>query len=219
MNYSLTKLPPSRFLTEYPNMEYVSLDIVGSVKEYKTGTIWQLLWFLDDVKKAKKVFVGDYDISFLPKELNCHVVPSILDIPTHCYAILDDMSFKFPSRKKDITIQQVVSLLGQKHIKPIQSSQTKQNKDVAWERDIVTIDIHKYMDPHSIMQERPEFQLRSWIANAKITEIANHWGIWRGFLSYVPYYGEVLYLPDPCPIYDERLSHALMNVDLRKAVA
>ena len=200
---------PSRFLQVLDTMSHGLVHLIGDGKHYKTGTYAQWFEVCPTLRTRPKAFIGLPDVSFLPAYLNARVIPSIKYLRPGEVGVLDDVTRLYPSRVKNPELQEVIPQISHNGNLIITTGQNSQNRDIGFDRDQTVYDCHKFMSSKNITNERPESQLHCYVGSSQINRFSEYLGCYKGYLTYIPDFEEVLYLPEPAPWYDERLSHAL----------
>ena len=206
----------SVFLKTVDRQPHGIVHLLGTGKQFKTGTYAQLFEVCSHLRTRPKAFVGVPDVSFLPEELNARVCDTIYDVLPGEIAVIDDVARMHPSRgASDPMLTRYLGTISHKDILVILTGQCSLNYDIAFHRDQSVVFLHKYMDYHGIRAERPHVALHCLMGDKEITRWASTLDVWRGFFTYIPDFQEVLYMPDPAPWYDERLSHSLRDVTVQ----
>ena len=204
----------SKTLVHLNGMKYGLVNILGTGKTFKSGTLYSILEECPNLKYRKKAFLKFPDSDKLfPSDFNVYSVDDLNDVEPDSILIIEDANRVYPSRSsKSTELQEYLGLISHKDVVIYTTIQNTSNTDLCLlGRDQDTVFIHKKMGYSNITFEREELRSSCNCANQIIesTPVGLAFN-WR-FISYVPRFCERLILNDSPEWYDDSIAKALRN--------
>lgn len=202
-------------------MSHGVVPIVGSGKQFKSGTMYDLLSTLPSLCSRKKAFYKFPSVRELfPSFMKGYPVDNLWDVEPDSILVIEDANRVFPSRasSKATDLQEFLGVISHKDILIFLTIQNTSNTDMAFFRDQDIVFLHKRMDLVGIQYEREELQHHCSIGNIIIENTALIEGVNPLYVTYVPRFASTIILDNPPSWYGFIQSHALRNYDPRGVV-
>lgn len=208
-------------LSYIDSMNHGVVPIVGSGKQFKSGTMYQLLSALPSLRNRKKAFFKFPAVRELfPSFMRGYPVDNLWDVEPDSILVIEDANRVFPSRSssKVADLQEFLGVISHKDILIFLTVQNTSNTDMAFFRDQDILFLHKRMSPVGIQYEREELQHHCSVGNIIIENTAIKEGVNPLFVTYVPRFASTIILDEPPDWYGYAQSHALRDYDPRDVV-
>jgi len=208
-------------------LEYISgmnhgvIPILGSGKQFKSGTMYDLLSTLPSLRSRRKAFYKFPAVNELfPSFLKGYPVDNLWDVEPDSVLVIEDANRVFPSRSssKSTDLQEFLGVISHKDILIFLTIQNTSNTDLAFFRDQDILFLHKRMNPTAIQYEREDFQFYCNLANVVIEDHSLSMGVNPLMVTFVPRFAGVIIHEDPPEWYGYAQSHALRDYDARMVV-
>jgi len=209
-------------LSYLDSMAHGVVPIVGSGKQYKSGTMYALLSVLPSLRARKKAFYKFPAVRELfPSFVRGYPVDNLWDVEPGSILVIEDANRVFPSRasSKVVDLQEFLGVISHKDILVFVTVQNTSNTDLAFFRDQDIVFLHKRMSPVGIQYEREELQHHCSIANIIIETTAQRENVNPLMVTYVPRFASTIVIDDPPSWYGFAQSHALRDYDPRLVVS